>query len=196
MVFGSTVGRKHGPVPFSRRKGDSPIFATVKPIRVPTFSSPRKLGQSAVNGYNIGRKSTVSYTFEPMMHCNQSDVAGSALAASLANSVPTGGEHAAPSARLAGTSSGWPILLAAGLIVLAATHCLQQQFSMPLRLRRHVRHRQQHVDPPSLADPRRLHRAIRRPASPARPAGGELSRWPSTMPSAAWIPSLITSPTC
>ena len=53
VFFGSTVGRKHGPVPFPRRKGDSPIFAAVKPIHVATFPAPRKLGQSPVNGYRL-----------------------------------------------------------------------------------------------------------------------------------------------
>ena len=52
VFFGQTLGRKHGPVPFPRRKGDSPIFAAVKPIRVVMFPSPRKLGQSPVNGYD------------------------------------------------------------------------------------------------------------------------------------------------
>ena len=46
-----TVGRKHGPVPFPQRQGDSPIFAAVKSIRLATSLAPRKLGQSPVNGY-------------------------------------------------------------------------------------------------------------------------------------------------
>ena len=48
---GQTVGRKHGPVPFPRRKGDSPIFAAVKRFSKATSLAPRKLGQSPVNGY-------------------------------------------------------------------------------------------------------------------------------------------------
>jgi len=35
--------------PFPRREGDSPIFAAVKSIRLATFLTPRKLGQSPVN---------------------------------------------------------------------------------------------------------------------------------------------------
>ena len=30
IFFGQTEGRKHGPVPFPRREGDSPIFAAIK----------------------------------------------------------------------------------------------------------------------------------------------------------------------
>ena len=51
---GQTVGRKHGSVPFPWRKGDSPIFAAVKRFFKATFLTPRKLGQSPVNGYCHG----------------------------------------------------------------------------------------------------------------------------------------------
>jgi hypothetical protein len=47
-----TVGRKHGPVPFSRRQGDSPIFAAIKRFCRTTSLAPRKSGQSPVNGYH------------------------------------------------------------------------------------------------------------------------------------------------
>jgi len=46
-----TVGRKHGPVPFPQRKGDSPIFAAVKYVYMEASLAPRKSGQSPVNGY-------------------------------------------------------------------------------------------------------------------------------------------------
>ena len=46
---------KHRPktwtCPLPWRQGDSPIFAAVKPTGTATFSSPRKSGQSPVNGY-------------------------------------------------------------------------------------------------------------------------------------------------
>jgi hypothetical protein len=50
MFCEDIVGRKHGPVPFTRCKGDSPIFAAIKLFRVAMFLTPQKLGQSPVNG--------------------------------------------------------------------------------------------------------------------------------------------------
>jgi hypothetical protein len=49
--YQKNVGRKHGPVPFPRREGDSPIFAAVKHFLNTTPLVPRKSGQSPVNGY-------------------------------------------------------------------------------------------------------------------------------------------------
>ena len=50
---GQPVGRKHGPVPFTRRKGDSPIFAAVKRFPKATSLAPRKLGRSPAKGYAV-----------------------------------------------------------------------------------------------------------------------------------------------
>jgi hypothetical protein len=51
MFYQKNVGRKHGPVPFPRREGDSPIFAAIKHFPNTTPIAPRKSGQSPVNGY-------------------------------------------------------------------------------------------------------------------------------------------------
>ena len=51
MFCEKDVDRKHGPVPFPRRQGDSPIFAANKCFSQATSLTPRKLGQSPVNVY-------------------------------------------------------------------------------------------------------------------------------------------------
>ena len=51
-MFGeNNVGRKHGPVPFTRRKGDSPIFAAIMRVGGAISTVPQKSGQSPVNDY-------------------------------------------------------------------------------------------------------------------------------------------------
>jgi hypothetical protein len=39
-----------------RRKGDSPIFAALKPFRLATSLAPQKSGQSPVKGYENARQ--------------------------------------------------------------------------------------------------------------------------------------------
>ena len=66
-----------------------------------------------------------------MKRRNQSKSAQNGPGASLARGIPAGGEHFAPAARSAGTSSGRPIVLAAGLIVLATTIAYSNSFECP-----------------------------------------------------------------
>jgi protein O-mannosyl-transferase len=82
---------------------------------------------------NVGHNSAVGYTvLEPMKRRNRSKLGENTSSASLGKSVPNGGEHSPPSARSAGTSFGRPILLAAGLIVLATVLAYSNTFRCPL----------------------------------------------------------------
>ena len=55
IVFGeNNVGRKHGPVPCTRRKGDSPVFAAIIWVGGAISTAPQKSGQSPLNDYRLG----------------------------------------------------------------------------------------------------------------------------------------------
>ncbi len=62
-------GRKHGPVPFPQRKGDSPIFAAINPVCRATSAVPRKSGQSPATGH-LDHRAITRQSGSPTARCS------------------------------------------------------------------------------------------------------------------------------